>query len=215
MSSGTASASAPTPTTARRNTRPVVVSAQYSVSESGRQVAGAGGVVADAVIGEIETAMAVHHQIVRRPQRPAVALGVQIGDGAVVRIDPLDPTASVLPGHEGAREHHPAELGRGETPAVVAQVDRTVGTDRRSVGTALDLGDRRLGPVGRHPREPRPEHLDEHDRSVGHRDRPFRKPQAIGDLGEFGRELHYVGHGAHVAKAAPRSPERSRATLPR
>ncbi len=116
-----------------------------------RQVAGAGGVVADAVIGEIEAAVAVNHQIVRRAERPAVALGVQVGDGAVVRIDPLDPAAEVAIGHEHAGEHHPAELGRREAAAVVAQVDRSVGPDRRTVGTALDLGDRRLGAVRRRP----------------------------------------------------------------
>jgi hypothetical protein len=172
-------------------------------------------VVADAVVGEVEPAVTVHHQIVRRSQRPAVAFGVQVGDGAVMRIDALDPTAAVLLGHERAREHHPAELGRRETPAVVAQVDRTVGPDGRTVGTALDLGDRRLRSVGGHACEPRPEHLDEHDRSVGHRDRSLGKAETGRDLGQLGRQFQNVRHGAHVAKAAPRSPERSRATLPR
>ena len=45
--------------------------------------------VVDAVVGEVEAAMPVHHEIVGRAQRTAGAVGVQVGDLAVV-VDALD-----------------------------------------------------------------------------------------------------------------------------
>ena len=56
---------------------------------------------------------------------------------------------------------------------------------------------------------------DTRNRFFGESDRAFGEPQTVRDHGEFGRELLRIGHGRHDAKAAPRSTERSRATLRR
>jgi len=54
-----------------------------------------GVVIAHTVIGEVEAAVGVEHQVVGCPEGSAVALGVEIGHGAGGEINPLDPPADV------------------------------------------------------------------------------------------------------------------------
>ena len=91
-------------------------------------------IVADAVVGEPEAAVAVHHEVVRAAQRTTVALGVEIGDRAVVEVDPLDPPTDVRGRVEAAGGSiMPAEVERRERSTVVAQVDRAVRPDGGAV----------------------------------------------------------------------------------
>ena len=116
--------------------------------------------VANAVVGEPEAAVAIHHQIVRCTQRAAVAFGVQVGDGAGPGVDALDPTADVPRRIEPPGQHLAVELGPGRGAAVVAHVDRTVGPDGGAVGTTGNLGHRGRRAVGADPGESFAEHLD-------------------------------------------------------
>ena len=135
------------------------------------------GVVVDAVVREVEAAVAVHHEIVRRPQRSAVALGVQIGDRSILP-DPLDPAADVPVGVERAGQQQTTEIDEREATTVVAEVERAIGTDRQAVRAARDLGDRlgRAAGVTRVMRSPAISTSD--DRAVRHVHRTLGKLQA-------------------------------------
>ena len=147
--------------------------------------------------------MTIHHQIVGGPQRTTVALGVEIGDGAIVQVDALDPPTDVARGIEPTGKQQTAELGRAGRATIVAEVHRAIGADRRAVGPALDLGDRLLRAIGVHERQPRAEHLDDDHAAVRHGDRALGKAEAIGDLGQFRRELGEVGHRPILAGRWP------------
>jgi hypothetical protein len=177
------------------------------------EICSAAAGVTDAVIGEPEPAVAVHHQVVRAAQGVSVALGVQVGDRAVMAVDPLDTTAEVSIAVESARNREAGEFGPREAAAVVAQVDRAVGTDRGPVGTAGDLGDRLLGAVGMDLGQAGSEHLDQHDRPVGHPDRPFGKLEAARDLGQLGSEFGDVRLLHGVMLPGPHVPPPSRPLL--
>ena len=120
------------------------------------------------------------------PKWTTVAVGVEVGDGARGEVDALDAATDVPLGVERSGQQQLAQVDRREAAAVVAQVQRTVGTDGGTIGPADDLGDRLLRAVGVHTRDPRPEHLDQDDGAVGHRDGAFGETQSGRDLGELG-----------------------------
>ena len=136
-----------------------------------------GVVVANAVIGEPEAAMGIEDEIVRGPQRAAIAVGVQVGDRAGREVDALDAPADVVGRVEPTWEHQTTEIDRREAAAVVAQVQRAVGADGRTVGPTDDLRHRLLGAVGMDSRDARPEHLHQDHTAVRHGDRALGKSQ--------------------------------------
>ena len=139
----------------------------------------------DAVVGEIEAAVRVEHEVVWCAQRTAVAFGVEIGNGSGGDINALD-AATVVPAWiERAGEQQVAEIDRRKASAVVAQVQRAVGSDGGTVGSAFDLGNGFFATIGVHAGDSRAEHFDEDDAAVRHRNRTFRKSQARSDLSHF------------------------------
>src|SRR5262249_11522522 len=68
--------------------------------------------------------------------------------------------------------NHVARRDPGKA-AIVADVHLAVGTERRTVGTAGNLCDDLLAAIGPDPGQALAADFDQHDRAVGHRDRPF------------------------------------------
>src|SRR5205814_6536428 len=137
-----------------------------------------------AEIGEVEPALAVEHNVVRRRQFVAVAFAVENARLDRLRIDALDRAALVIgpgPGRQKAR----IRLINGA--AVVADIERAVGPGRNAVRPAAGLADLALAAVRRDPRHLPPGNLAEDDRAVGHRYRPFRKA-------EIARQHLDIGH---------------------
>ena len=137
------------------------------------------------MVGEIEAAMGVEHEVVWCPQCTAAALGVEVGDGSGGDIYALDAAADVTAWIEWAGEQQVAEIDGRKASTVVAQVQRAVGPDGGTVGSAFDLGNGFFATIGVHAGDPRAEHFDEDDGAVRHRDRTFGKSQARGDLSHF------------------------------
>ena len=149
-----------------------------------------------AVIGEPEAAGLVEDDVVGSDQPAAVARVVQGGEGAGRKVDPLD-HAALVGRRRGARDVHPVQLLELEGAAVVADIDRAVGPDRRAVRPAADLGDDAGLAVGRDPGERLAFDLHQHHRAVGHGDGAFRELKAFGD--EFEVEVH-----GHCTPLSPR-----------
>jgi hypothetical protein len=89
-------------------------------------------------------------------------------------------------GRGGAGHVQAAHVDELEGTAVVGDIDRAVRADGRAVGPAGNLRHRLGAAVGMHPGQDLALDLGEDHRAVGHGDRAFRKPQALGD--EF--QLH-------------------------
>ena len=95
----------------------------------------AGALLADAVVGEPEAAVAVEHEVVGRPQRSPGRLRVERGHRARGEVDPLDAPARPL-GRHGPWDGEPHEVLPLEAAAVVAHVHGAVGPDGGAVGPA-------------------------------------------------------------------------------
>ena len=92
------------------------------------------------MVGEPETARVVEHEVVGRPQRLAVALGVERRHLAGVEVDALD-RAVAPPGFgDGAGQNDRAEVDEVEAATVVGDVHRAVGAERGTVRPASALG---------------------------------------------------------------------------
>ena len=145
-----------------------------------------------AQVGEPEATGRVEHDVVRTAQAVPVAFGVQPGDGAGAQVDALDPAALeigwlVAAGREVHRDVDAGALAPEEA-AVVAHVDRAVGTDGRAVGPTAEVGDDVDVTRGADARERAPLDLHDEHAAVGH---------GHGSLGELqpGGELAHLGHG--------------------
>jgi len=131
-----------------------------------------------AEIGEPQAAGPVEHEVVGRAQRMVAAAVVEPVDLAGRQIDALDAAAGVVGGDPGG-DGDALALDPGGA-AVVADVDRAVGADRRAVGPAAEVGDD-LGPAVPASRQGLALDLDDDHRAIGHGDRAFREAEALGD----------------------------------
>ena len=134
-----------------------------------------------AKVGEVEAAMRIEDDVVGALERKAGARGVQRLDCAGRQIDALDAAARIVVGLPGGDQTYLRQFMPVEA-AVVANVDFAVRSDRRAVGSAGVLRNRRLGTVGRDARQPRRLDLHDQHRAVGQGHRPLRKAQAARDL---------------------------------
>ena len=96
--------------------------------------------LAQAVVGEVEAAVAVEHEVVGRAQRAPVAFLVEHLDLARAEVDALDAAAAVV-ARRLARHRQPVHLEVVERGPVVAHVELAVRPDRGAVRPAAGLGD--------------------------------------------------------------------------
>src|SRR6516164_4297440 len=126
-----------------------------------------------AEIGKIKPALAVEHDVVRRRQFVAAALTVEDTHFAGARIDPLDVAALVILRRPG-REKAPRGIFRA---AVVAEIERAVGPAGEPVRPTAGGREHGLGAARGHASNRTAGNLAQNDRTVGHRDGTFGKPQ--------------------------------------
>ena len=138
-----------------------------------------------AEIGEIEPALPVEHDVVRRRQFVAVALGVERLGLAGFEVDALDRAVLVVRRRPGGQKARRRLVDRA---AIVADIERAVGSGRAPVRPAAGLADLGLRAVRRDAGHFLPGNFSEDDRAVGHPDRAFRKA-------EIGRDdADIIGH---------------------
>src|SRR5215471_1143850 len=137
-------------------------------------------------IGEIEPALAVEHDVVRRRQFAAVELAVEHARLAGLQIDALDRAALVI-GPGAGRQKARCRLIDGA--AIVADIERAVRAGRDAVRPAARLADLGFAAVRRDTRHLPAGDLAEDDRAVGHPYRPLWKAEVARqdlDIGHCG-----------------------------
>src|SRR5262249_34384309 len=144
--------------------------------------------VALAEIGEIKAALAVEDDVVRRREFMPVALAVEGAGLAGARVDALDMAVLVILGWPGRQK--PA-FGIF-VAAVVADIERAVGSPREPVRSATRRPDRRVTAVRRDASDRAAGDLAQDHRTVGHRHWPLGEPQPA-------RHYAYVRHRAFLA----------------
>ncbi len=153
--------------------------------------------VALAEVGEIEAALSVEHDVVRRRQFVAVALAVEDARFPGLWVDALDRAVLVV-GRRAGR--HPARRSVIGAAAIVANVERAVGAGGDTVGAAAGLADLALAAVRHDAGDLAAGNLAEDHRTVCHPYRPFGKPQTIGDGANIA-----VGHASSPYFVVPAS----------
>src|SRR6516165_893740 len=143
--------------------------------------------IALAEIGEIKAALAVEDDVVRRREFMPVALAVEGAHLAGTRVDALDIAVSVILGR--SRRQKPA-FGIFVS-AIVADIERAVGSPREPVRSATRRPDRRVAAVRRDTGDCTAGDLAQDDRAVGHRNWPLGEPQPA-------RHYAYVRHRAFL-----------------
>ena len=103
------------------------------------------------------------------------AMVVQHGHRTGLRVHAFDASAGVIGRHAGRAQH--VHLGPPQEAAVVADVERSVRTDRQPVRSAAGMRDHRHCPVRGDAADRLALDLHQHHRAVPHRHRPLRKAQ--------------------------------------
>ena len=129
-------------------------------------------------VGEPETARAIEDDVIRTAEPLAVERIVDTLEAARGEIDALDAARRVV-GSSAQRKAYAVHVAPLES-AVVADVDRTLGSERRAVRPAAEIGDH-FAPSVPDARQRTASDLDQHDGAVGQRDRAFGKLQTFGD----------------------------------
>ena len=138
-----------------------------------------------AEIGEIESAVAIKHDVVRPLELDVAAAIVEHAELAGLGVDALDAAAAIAFGRADRTQQ--ARLLAPFEAAVVADIERAVRPDREAVGAAPDISDDAHRPVRRDAGDGSARDFDQRDGAVFQSDRTFGKAQS-------GRQNFHVVH---------------------
>ena len=128
--------------------------------------------------------MGIKDDVVRSAQAQALHLVIQPFEFAGVQVHPFDAPATVVGGlANGAK----ATIGLGGVveAAVVANIDRPIGTDGRAVGAATQISHHGDPAVSTDPGQRAPRDFDQQHRAVVHGDWALGKLQTTGEFSDF------------------------------
>ena len=156
--------------------------------------------VALAEVGEVEATLAVEHDVVGRRKQVTADLGVEDPALPGRKIDALYGAAAVV----GRGTHAHEMAGQIQRAAVVAEIERPIGTEGEAVrpsGGRAQAGD---GAIGGNAGDVAAIDLGDDDGAIGQRHRAFGEAEAACDDFDIGHVLCSLHSGACLPRDALR-----------